>query len=43
LTTKEIAHRMSVSPNTIKQFVKLTMSKMGVTTRSGIIGKLIVS
>src|SRR6185436_3652271 len=35
LTTKEIAHRMSVSPNTIKQLVKLTMSKMGVTTRSG--------
>jgi DNA-binding CsgD family transcriptional regulator len=41
LTTKEVAQRMSVSPNTIKQFVRLIMSKMGVTTRSGIIGKLI--
>jgi DNA-binding CsgD family transcriptional regulator len=41
LTTKEVAKRMGVSPNTIKQFVRLVMSKMGVTTRSGIVGKLI--
>jgi DNA-binding CsgD family transcriptional regulator len=41
LTTKEIAQRMSVSPDTIKQFVRLMMSKMGVTTRSGIVGKRI--
>jgi len=41
LTTKEVAQRMSVSPNTIKQFVRLIMSKMSVTTRSGIIGKLL--
>jgi len=41
LTTKEVAQRMNVSPNTIKQFVRLIMSKMGVTTRSGIIGMLI--
>jgi len=40
MTTKEIADRMSVSPNTIKQFVRTIMSKMGVTTRTGIIGKL---
>jgi DNA-binding CsgD family transcriptional regulator len=32
---------MRVSPNTIKQFVRIIMSKMGVTNRSGIIGKLI--
>jgi len=41
LTTKEVADRMGVSPNTVKHFVRLVMSKMGVTTRSGIVGKLI--
>jgi DNA-binding CsgD family transcriptional regulator len=41
LTTKEVAQRMSISPNTVKQFVRLIMSKMSVTTRSGIIGKLL--
>lgn len=41
LTTKQMARRMSVSPNTVKQFIRLAMTKMGVTTRSGIIGKLI--
>ncbi len=40
LTTKEAAERMSVSPNTVKQFVRLIMSKMGVSTRSAIVGKL---
>lgn len=40
LTTKEAAERMSISPNTVKQFVRLIMTKMGVTTRSAIIGKL---
>jgi DNA-binding CsgD family transcriptional regulator len=43
LTTKEAAQRMSVSPNTVKQFIRLIMSKMGVTTRSGIVGKLLAS
>jgi len=41
LTTKEIAHEMSVSPNTIKQFMRLIMSKMGVTTRLGILCKIV--
>jgi DNA-binding CsgD family transcriptional regulator len=36
LTTKEVAEHMRVSPNTVKQFVRLAMGKMGVTTRSGI-------
>jgi DNA-binding NarL/FixJ family response regulator len=39
LTTKEIAQRMRVSPNTVKQFIRLTMTKMSVSTRSGILGK----
>jgi DNA-binding CsgD family transcriptional regulator len=41
MTTKEIASRMGVSPNTVKQFVRLIMSKMGVSTRAGVIGKIL--
>ena len=41
LTTKQVAQRMRISPNTVKQFVRLIKGKMGVTTRSGIVGKLI--
>jgi DNA-binding CsgD family transcriptional regulator len=41
LTTKEIAQRMNVSPNTIKQYIRFVMTKMDVTTRSGIIGKIL--
>ena len=41
LTTKEVAQQMSVSPNTVKQFVRLIMSKMGATTRTGIVGKMV--
>jgi DNA-binding CsgD family transcriptional regulator len=39
--SKEIAARMKISPNTVKAFVHLVMVKMGVSTRSGIIGKMI--
>src|SRR5438093_6196875 len=41
LTSKEIALRMNISPNTVKVFLRLVMLKMDVTTRSGVIGKLI--
>jgi DNA-binding CsgD family transcriptional regulator len=40
LTTKEIAPRMGISPNTVKQFVRSIMSKMGTTTRAGVLGKI---
>ncbi|HXV61417.1 MAG TPA: LuxR C-terminal-related transcriptional regulator [Vicinamibacteria bacterium] len=40
LTSKEIAQRMGISPNTVKVFLRLAMVKMGVTTRSGILGVL---
>ena len=43
LTSKEIAARMGISPNTVKAFLRLVMIKTGVTTRSGIIGKLLKS
>jgi DNA-binding CsgD family transcriptional regulator len=42
-TSKEIAERMKISPNTVKAFIRLVMVKMGVSTRSGIIGKIISS
>lgn len=39
LTSKEIATRMQISPNTVKAFIRLVMVKMKVSTRSGIVGK----
>ncbi len=39
-TSKEIATRMNISPNTVKAFMRLIMVKMGATTRSGIIGRI---
>lgn len=41
LTSKEIAQRMQISPNTVKAFIRLVMVKMSVSTRSGIIGKIV--
>lgn len=40
LTSKEIATRMNISTNTVKTFFRLVMTKMGVSTRSGIVGKI---
>lgn len=40
LTSKEIALRMNISPNTVKTFFRLVMTKMGVSTRAGIVGKI---
>ena len=41
LTSKELADRMGISPNTVKAFLRLIMIKMGVTTRSGIVAKIL--
>jgi DNA-binding CsgD family transcriptional regulator len=41
MTSKEIAGRMGISPHTVKAFLRLVMSKMQVTSRSGIIGKIV--
>jgi DNA-binding CsgD family transcriptional regulator len=38
-TTKEIATGMEISPHTVKAFLRMIMVKMGVSTRSGIVGK----
>jgi len=39
LTSKQIASGMEISPNTVKAFLRMIMLKMGVSTRSGIVGK----
>ncbi len=40
LTSKEIAQQMNISPNTVKAFLRLVMTKMGVSTRAGLIGRV---
>jgi DNA-binding CsgD family transcriptional regulator len=40
-TSKEVAARMQISPNTVKSYIRLIMVKMGVNTRSGIVGKVL--
>ena len=41
MTTKEMAQALDLSPNTVKSFLRLVMAKMGVSTRCGIVGKLL--
>jgi len=41
LTNKEIGHRMKISVNTVNSFLRLIMMKMGVSTRSAVIGKVV--
>ena len=40
LTSREMATRMSISRNTVKTFMRLLMVKMGVSTRSEVIGRI---
>ena len=41
LSSKEVAERMNISPNTVKAFLRLIMIKMGVTTRAGIVARVL--
>lgn len=41
LTSKEVAERMNISPNTVRAFVRLIMIKMGVTRRVAIVSRLL--
>ncbi len=43
LSSKEIASRMNVSINTVKTFLRLTMIKTGVSSRTAMIGKIIMA
>src|SRR6266404_6884720 len=42
LSSKEIANRMSLSPNTVKAFLRLIMIKAGVSSRSTMVAKIVV-
>jgi DNA-binding CsgD family transcriptional regulator len=41
LTSKELAKEMDISPNTVKAYLRLIMVKMGVSTRAGILAKIL--
>lgn len=43
LSSKEIANRMNVSPNTVKAFLRLIMIKTGVSSRSAVMGKIMMT
>jgi DNA-binding CsgD family transcriptional regulator len=43
LSSKEIANRMNVSSNTVKAFLRLIMIKTGVSSRSAIVEKIMMS
>jgi DNA-binding CsgD family transcriptional regulator len=40
-SNKEIATRMNISPNTVNTFFRLIMIKMGVSSRSGVLARMI--
>jgi DNA-binding CsgD family transcriptional regulator len=41
LSSKEIADQMNISPSTVKSFLKLVMTKVGASSRMGIIAKIL--
>ena len=41
LSSKEIADKMNISPNTVKSFLKLVMAKVGASNRTGIVAKIL--
>ena len=43
LSSKELASKMKISPNTVKVFLRLIMIKMGVTNRGAIIAQILQS
>ena len=43
MKSKEIANRMNLSPNTVRAFLRLIMIKTGVSSRSAIVGKIVMT
>jgi len=43
LSSKEIANRMNISSNTVKAFLRLIMIKTGVSSRSAIVEKIMMT
>jgi Bacterial regulatory proteins, luxR family len=42
LSSKEIANRMAISPNTVKTFLRLIMIKTGASSRSAVVRKVMM-
>jgi DNA-binding CsgD family transcriptional regulator len=43
LTSKAIANRMGISPNTVKAFVRTIMIKTGASSRSAMVGRILLA
>lgn len=43
MKSREIASRMKLSPNTVRAFLRLIMIKTGVSSRSAIVGKIVMT
>lgn len=43
LSNRRIGQKLGISPNTVKAFLRLIMMKMGVSSRLGILGKLLAN
>jgi len=43
MSSKVIANRMNLSPNTVKAFLRLIMIKTGASSRAAIVGKMIMT
>jgi DNA-binding CsgD family transcriptional regulator len=43
MSSKEIANRMNISPNTVKAFMRMIMIKTRVSSRSAVFGKIIMT
>jgi DNA-binding CsgD family transcriptional regulator len=43
IRNKDIAHKMDLSPNTVRAFLRLIMIKTGVSSRSAIVGKILTT
>lgn len=41
LSNKQLSQEMNISPNTVRAFLRLIMVKMGVTSRSAIVAKIL--
>jgi len=41
LSSKEIADRMAISPNTVKAFMRIVMAKTHTSSRTGVIGRVL--
>lgn len=43
MKSREIANRMNLSPNTVRAFLRVIMIKTGVSSRSGLVSKIILA